>query len=154
MGKQNLAYLYARVNTLPQIASNNETGEYYYGMFYADVVRGPRSVGDNLHFLKHDKPLVMSKEKQILDVFKGLAVNDIVLIKGVVTSQSMMKTTYCDCIDDETGEKTKNKSYGNMLYVTPIYIKVLKSYGDDKAARQRRGCRSHNTHLPLTESFS
>ena len=133
MGKQNFAYLYARVNTLPHIAMNTETGEYHYGMFYADVVRGPRSVGDNLHFVKHDKPLIMSKEKQMLDLFRELKVNDIVLIKGVITSMSMMKTTFCECIDEETGEKTKNKSYGNMLYVTPIFIKKLNSYGDNKA---------------------
>nr|MCR5165821.1 single-stranded DNA-binding protein [Oscillospiraceae bacterium] len=134
MGKQNFAYLYARVHTPPQVSFDKETGEYHHGMFYADVVRGPRAVGDNLHFVKHDKPLIMSKEKQVLDLIKDLKVNDIVLIKGVVTSASIMKTTFCDCIDDETGEKTKNKSYGNMLYVTPIYLKKLKSYGDDKEA--------------------
>ncbi len=133
MGKQNLAFLYARVHTAPQVSFNTETGEYNYGTFYADVVRGPRSVGDSLHYIKHDKPLIMSREKAILDIFKELKVNDIVLIKGVVTSSSIMKTTYCDnCTDEETGEKTKNKAYGNMLYITPIYIRKFKSFGDDR----------------------
>ncbi len=132
MGKQNFAYLYARVHSLPQIAMNEETGEYYYGMFYANVVRGKRSVGDNLHFIKHDKPLIMSKEKAILDQFKELQVNDIILLKGVVTSISLDKTTYCDCIDPETGSKTQNKTRGNVLYITPIHLLKIKSYGDDK----------------------
>lgn len=134
MGKQNLAQLYARVHSLPQISLNKDTGEYYHGMFYVDVVRGKRSVGDNLHFIKHDKPLIMSKEKEILDQFKQLAVNDIVLIKGVITSISLMKTTYCECIDPETGERTQNKTRGNVLYINPIYIKKVTSYGDNKDA--------------------
>ena len=83
MGKQNFAYLYARVHTPPQVSFDKETGEYHHGMFYADVVRGPRAVGDNLHFVKHDKPLIMSKEKQVLDLYMtGMSYSQIARVLG------------------------------------------------------------------------
>ena len=128
MGKQNIAFLYGRVSTDPKISINESTGEYNYGMFYIDVVRGKRSVDDQVRFVKHDKPLIMSKEKEILDKVVDFKENDVVLIKGVITSTKIQKDSYCDSCG------AKSEAFGNLIYITPIYIEKIASYGDDKQA--------------------
>lgn len=134
MGRQNLAILYGRVATKPKISINKDTGEYNYSIFYIDVVRGLRAVGDNKHFVCHDKPLVIAKERDIIEKLVDIEENDIIYIKGVITSKKMQKTSYCPNCKDESGNATANKVNGNILYVTPIYIRKMDSYGTDKKA--------------------
>lgn len=116
------------------ISVDKETGEYKYGFVYVDAVRGLRAVGDDIRFVKHDKPLIMTQEKAMIDELQKLETNDIVFVKGVITSKKMQKPSYCECTDPETGEQTINKAFGNLIYVTPIYMKKVKSYGEDKKA--------------------
>ena len=59
MGRQNIAFLYARVSSIPNIAKDNESGEYQYGMVYVDTVRGLRSVEDGTRYPRHDNPLII-----------------------------------------------------------------------------------------------
>ena len=61
-------------------------------------------------------------------------INDIVLIKGVVTSKTISKSSYCPHCTDDDGNATKNTVNGNLVYVTPIYVKKIESYGEDKQA--------------------
>lgn len=131
MGKQNIAFLYGRVSTQPKVSINTESGEYNYGMFYIDVVRSKRSVDDQVRFVKHDKPLIMSKEKEILDKVVDFKENDVVLIKGVVTSTKIQKSSFCQCDENTT---TENEAFGNLIYITPIYVEKIASYGSDKQA--------------------
>ena len=76
----------------------------------------------------------MAKEKAMLEKFRTLEVNDIIFIKGVITSTKMKKKSFCTCIDPETNNPTENLSLGNLLYVTPLYINKVKSYGEDEAS--------------------
>lgn len=132
MAKQNLIFLYGRVTKAPIISKDGETGEYNYGMLYVDVVRGLRSVGDDLKFVKHDRPLVMSREREIIDAMIGWKENDIVFIKGVVTSTKVPKSSYCPNCTDEDGNAVKNSTFGNLLYITPVFAEKAKSF-DNKA---------------------
>lgn len=131
MGKQNIAFIYGRVSKRPIISKKNET-EYNYGMVYIDTVRSLRKVEDCNNYIKHDHPLIMSAEKEILDKMSEWQENDIVFIKGTVTSRSMEKTSYCPACKDENGVQFANHSKGNLVYITPIYAERLRSYGDDK----------------------
>lgn len=128
LAKQNSVYLYGRVHKTPMISKNEETEEYNYGMVYLDVVRGLRYVGDHLKKVKHDYPLIMSREPEILDEISTWQENDIVLVKGVITTKSANKGSYCPHCTDESGNATKNVAVGNLLYVTPIYVRKEKSY--------------------------
>lgn len=134
MGRQNIAFLYARVSRAPVISRNAETGEYNYGMVYLDTVRSLRSVGDDIKYVRHDHPLVMSREKEILDQMEDWKENDIVFIKGVITSKTVMKSSFCPHCTDGEGNATRNTSKGNLVYITPIYVRKEASYGDDKKA--------------------
>ena len=130
----NMAHLYARVAKRPILNMDTETGEYNYGMVYLDTVRSLRHVDDGIVFLKHEHPIVISREPAIVNNIKDLEENDIVLIKGVVTSKSMNKISYCPECTDEDEKPTKNTTRGNLVYVTPIFVKKVTSYTDKKLA--------------------
>ena len=134
MGRQNIVHMYARVHKAPQINKDIETGEYQYGIVYLDTVRGLREIEDNLKYVKHDYPLVMSREKEILDEMSTWQENDVVLLKGVITSKAIMKTSYCPHCTNADGTPTANEVKSNLVYVTPIFTEKLKSYGEDKRA--------------------
>ena len=80
--RQNLVFLYARVSKPPALSRNRETGEYNYGMVYLDCVRGLREVDDGVRFVKHDYPLIISREKNMLDNIAKWKENDVVLVKA------------------------------------------------------------------------
>lgn len=132
MARQNVAFLYGRVSKAPIVQINQETGEYVYGMGYLDTVRGMRPIDDGIRFLKHDHPLIISREKEILDKMRTWQPNDIVFVKGVVSSKAIGKTSFCPFCKDEGGNPTKNSVRGNLIYITPIYVERVKSF-DNKA---------------------
>ena len=128
MARQNLAFLYGRVSKPPVIRVNNETGEYTYATVFIDVVRSKRSVDDDVNFVKHDLPLVLSSEKEIIDIMRDWKENTIVYIKGTLTTKRMVKTSYCEHCTDEDGNATVNKVEGNIVYITPIYVRTVAQY--------------------------
>ena len=134
MAKQNISFLYARVSKRPIISQNSQTGEYAYGMVYVDTVRGLRSVEDGINYVRHDHPLIMSMDKGIIEKIVDWQENDMVFIKGVVTTKTIMKTSYCPDCKDADGNAIPNEVRGNLVYVTPIYVEKVKSYGEDKKA--------------------
>ena len=134
MAKQNMAFLYGRVSKAPIINMNKETGEYLYGMVYVDTVRSLRHVDDDVRFVKHDHPLVMSREKEFIDMMREWKENDVVYIKGVVTSKSLNKASFCPGCKDENGNPVKNEVKGNLIYITPIYARKVAEYQDKNAA--------------------
>lgn len=132
MAKQNLTFLYARVSKRPVVSQNTSTGEYIYTMVYVDTVRGLRSVEDGVNYVRHDHPLIMSMDRSIIEKMVDWRENDMVFIKGVVTTKTIMKTSYCPDCKDESGNPIPNETRGNLVYVTPIYVERIKSYGEDK----------------------
>ena len=128
MAKINKVTLYGRVQKEPVISKDRSTGEYQFGFCYIDTVRSLRDAGDKVHFVKHSKPMVLTREKDMLDMMSTWKENDIVEIKGVIHSKSLPKTSYCsEC-------KAKNEVLGNLVTVSPIHMMKLRSYGDDKQA--------------------
>ena len=146
MGMQNIVHLYARVHKAPQINRDKDTGEYNYGMCYIDTVRGLRAVEDDIKYTKHDHPLIISREKEILDQMIEWKENDVVLIKGVVSSKPIPKDSYCPNCTDSEGRPTKNTVRGNLIYVTPIFVETMRSYDDDKVA----ACEDVVNHMEIS----
>lgn len=127
MAKQNLVFLCGFVTQDPIVFKNKE-GEMSHGIMYLDTVRSLRKVGDNLHYQKHDYPLIICRNPELLPVMDKMKEYDIILLKGVVTTTSMPKTSYCP----SCGEK--NLTTGNCVYVTPIYMEKIASCPDKKSA--------------------
>ncbi len=133
MARQNIVFMYARVNKSPIIAKTKDTDEFNYGMVYVETVRGVREVDDKVKYVRHDYPLIISREKHILEDIATWEENDIVIVKGAITSKKIVKTSHCpNCTTD--GVATKNKSEGNLLYITPIYVKKVKSFDTKEEA--------------------
>lgn len=133
MARQNVNFLYGRVSKEP-IIKLNDNGELILGMVYIQVVRGVRDVKDNQYYIKYDKPLVMSREKEILEKMKDWKVNDIVQIKSMVVTKTIKKTTKCPFCTDEEGNATVNRIEGSLVYLNPIHVTKIRSYGEDKKA--------------------
>ena len=134
MARHNEVHLYARVHKKPVIAQDTATGEYLYAMGYVNVVRGYRDAHDNLNYLKHDYPLVLSRDNAIIEEMSTWEENDIVVIKGAISSKSIPKKTFCPNCTGEDGKPTKNEARGNLLYVTPIHAIKLKHYEEKMGA--------------------
>lgn len=128
MAKINTVNIYGRLEKDPVIVMDKETGEYQFGFCYVDTVRSLRDAGDDLHFVKHTKPMVLSREKEILDAMSSWKENDMVMIKGVIHTKALKKTSFCDHC------KEKNEVFGNLITINPIHVLKIKSYGDDKMA--------------------
>ena len=120
MAKQNLVLLNAKVETEPVIERNEETGEYRYGMCIMDVVRGKRTVGDNKQYIKHDGPVIVSKDEYMIREMEKWKVNDFIELKGLLVSKDIDKVSKCPHCLDERGEHTINVKQGTMIYVNPI----------------------------------
>ncbi|MBO4847222.1 MAG: single-stranded DNA-binding protein [Lachnospiraceae bacterium] len=136
MARQNMAYLFGRVHKDPVIAYDNETGEYKYAACYIDVVRPPRDVGDDIKFIKHDKPMIMTKDKEIIDQIVNWKENMVVLVKGPLTTAQGTKTSYCPFCEEKDGEKHKVVNKGNIVYVTPIHVEVVKEFDNKLEATE------------------
>ena len=128
MAKQNIAFLYGRVAKPPIISKNLETEELKCVMLYIDTIRALREVGDNLQYTRHEFPLVITKEKACMDKMVNMQVNDMIFIKGVVTSKPVPKPSYCPNCKDENGNATRNVANGNIVYITPVFVDKIRSF--------------------------
>jgi len=137
MPRQNNAFLYAVVEQKPLVTVNKETGELMQAMAYVHVIRGVREVKDGKKYIKHDYPLIVSSDKKIVERMSNWKVNDMVHIKGVISSKSMQKKSFCPYCKDEDGNATVNASKGLLVYITPVYVDTMKSFGTkDEAAEE------------------
>lgn len=124
--RHDLSFLYGFVTNAPRIVTN-EDGSYQYGMVYISVIRGKRDVGDNLHYIKVDSPLIMTQEPEICKKMETLKEGDIVYIKGVIACKNINKTSFCS--NEEC--KEKNVVAGSLVYVNPLYLD-LRGHEDSK----------------------
>lgn len=116
MARQNQAFLMGAVLKDPKIVKNPD-GEYLYAMVYVTVVRGYREVGDGKKFMKADNPVIITREKELIQEIERWQVYDIVDVKGPIASKNILKSSICA----HCGEK--NKATGSLVYINPIYAR-------------------------------
>ena len=121
MARQNVCFLLARVRKAPSFQQNDGIAEV--GLCYVDVVRSLRNVDDKIKFVKHDYPLIVTREKEIIDSMQTWQENSIVFIKGTLNTKKTKKISYCGDCTDENGNATENITEGNLVYITPIYVR-------------------------------
>lgn len=134
MARLNDAWLNAKIETKPTIEKNEETGEYKYGMCIIDLVRGKRAVGDNKQYVKHDAPIVISKDEYMIREMENWDVNDIVEMKGVIVSKDITKISRCPYCFDDDGAPTKNRKAGTVVYINPIETLSIIKCGEKDVA--------------------
>ena len=92
------------------------------------VIRGFRHIGDGRENVKIDRPVIMSRNQDMIDKIITWHKNDIVNIKGAVTSRTVMKESTCPFC------KHKNYKEGLNTYVEPIFVEKLFTTQDDSSS--------------------
>lgn len=114
--KENLVMLHGQVQIAPKVYVNKEK-EVTKAVFAVKTLRRPYNNGQLIaNKLYFDCPVVFSRNKEMITLCSALAKGDMVDIRGVLTTQEVVKSTIC------SGCAHKNSAPGTMIYVTPIYI--------------------------------
>lgn len=116
MAKENIVMLHGQVQIPPKVYVNKDK-ELTKAVFAVKVLRRPLYNGQVLaNKLYFDCPIIYTKNAIMIEQSSLLAMHDMVDIRGVLTTQEVLKITICG----ECGHK--NSSKGNTVYVTPLYI--------------------------------
>lgn len=126
----NSVHLYAGVCKDPTIKTNAE-GQYEKAIFYVHTIRSSRPYKDQneKHEIEFDQVLIITKTPEIIAKLDTIHKNDIVLIKGTVTTRNQVKTTTCNNCGEtfSVNESTDSEFNTSMITsVTPIDIEVIK----------------------------
>lgn len=89
------------------------------------VIRGYRNVGDGRKNIKIDRPIIMSRNKEMIYKIASWKKNDIVRITGAVTSRTRNKRHICAFC------KQENHNEGLSVYIEPKSAEKLFTFRDD-----------------------
>lgn len=115
MAKHNYVLLNGLVTQEPRIIRDDD-GNYLRAMCSITVIRGERDFGDTIKNLKYDCPVIMTGMPAKVEEIASWHMNDMVEIKGVLTTKEVKKATICK----ECGHK--NVVEGNVVYINPIWM--------------------------------
>ena len=115
-GAHNHIYTYAQVIAQPKICKDDETGIYTKGICGINTLRGARDIGNNIDNIKFDCPCIMSGVPDKIKEMAEWNVNDMVEIKGVITTRQANKNSFC------THCHNKNTIQGIITYINPVYL--------------------------------
>lgn len=116
MARNNSVFHYGRVAGDPKIIRDNESGEYLRGMAPIEVIKGVRSFGGEVENMKYDCPVIMSGNDVYIKEMATWKKNDMVEVKGAITTKDIVKSTKCS----ECG--AKNLKNGTVVFINPIYL--------------------------------
>ncbi len=130
MAKENIVLLHGKIHNMPKVYANND-GTLVKAMFALQVlrrpVRGGKFLSNKLYF---DMPVVLIRDPEQIKQVCDFMQNDMVDIRGVLSTKECVKTTICP----QCGQKNSIK--GTTTYVTPIYIcKREPAVSDEEALR-------------------
>ena len=131
MSRLNLGFFYGRVHNAPRISYEEGSKEYNYGMCQLDVVRGFRAVGDDVRYVKHDRLLIMSREREMIENMDTWQENSVILVKGCLSTKKIDKKSVCDNPECPSPDNWKP---GNLVYVTPIYVQKIHDFESKEEA--------------------
>lgn len=120
MAKHNNVFLYGQVLSQPRIIKD-DNGNYLRGICAINTIRGLRDFGDNITNLKYDVPIIMTGEPEKIAIMDTWNVNDMVEVKGSITTKEINKGTICKHCGN------KNVTEGNTVFVNPIYLSARET---------------------------
>lgn len=115
MAKHNFVFLYGQVMRDPRIYRDDD-GKPLRGTCSINIIRGVRDFGDNLSHIKYDCPAIMTGDPIHVEEMATWKENDMVEIKGAITTKDINKSTTCEICKHKTVEQ------GNAVFVNPIYM--------------------------------
>lgn len=115
--KFNKATLYGSVVAKPKIIKDDD-GEYQNGIFLLNVIRNERYTGDTNknNNIRQDAIIIRSTDPENIKIMETFEKDDMVFLKGVLVTKSVMKGTFC------TECNAEQKKEGMIVYVNPIFI--------------------------------
>ena len=131
MGRYNQADLIGYVEELPRITKNNETGDYESALAFIRVVRGARNASDGKRYLTTSKPVIISKNRDMVMRMDTWKLYDVVKIRGILATNFINKTSFCTECD------ARNRNEGSLTYVNPLEIVTIDSHESLDEARER-----------------
>lgn len=125
MAKENHVFLYGTVLEDPRI-TKEEDGTPVRGIAVIEVIRGKREISDNIHYLKKDKPMIMTANPELIAEMENWKKYDMVEVKGTITTKEIKKASFCPHCSE------KNVITGSLVFVNPIYLSK-REHGEDGA---------------------
>lgn len=114
MATHNIFTGYAQVITLPRVVKN-EDGEYVRASCGVVTLRGKRDYGNILDTIRLDTPVLRTDDPIQCREIENWKLNDMVEIKGPITSREITRTYICP----ECG--AENKIQGVATFIHPIF---------------------------------
>lgn len=114
MARLNIVHLRGVMVSAPTITQTPDRKRYLRANIL--VGRGLREVENKERHMGTDRPYIMTTSEEVIAQMEDLEPNDIVSVKGVITTRKIPKISYCA----ECGEK--NKVDGILMFITPIFV--------------------------------
>ena len=127
MARENLAFLRGAVVKEP-VVIRDDNGDYLYALATINVGRARRKVGDNLRYMRCDNPPIMTRDEECIKQMELWKPNDIVDVKGVISSKNIAKASHCSSCG------VKNAAPGTLVFINPIHVEVIRSCETEKEA--------------------
>ena len=125
MPKQNVVFLKGPV--IKQGINNHMDGSSE-AVCVLGVIRGFRHVGDDRDQAKIDRPIIMSRNPELVNKMMSFKKNDIISVKGAIATRTIMKASACPFC------KNKNEQEGLAVYIEPIFVEKVGSQEDDNSS--------------------
>ena len=127
MARENTVILFGAVEQI-RIRRRDDTGEPVVALAQISTYRTNRDPGGHNSGMEVYEISVMTKDRAVMKDMACWEQYDVVEVKGVLTTDTVMKAAYCE----HCGEK--QAAEGQMTYVTPIAAKLRERAGDRNAA--------------------
>lgn len=125
MAKENLILLYGTVLEEPRITKDDD-GTPLRAIVALEVIRGKREIEDNIHYIKKDRPMIMTANPELIAEIETWKKYDMVEVKGTLTTKEVRKASTCPHCN------TKNIVMGSLGFINPIYLSY-RDHGEDSS---------------------
>lgn len=127
MAKENYIRLRGIVQDKPKITTN-QNGQFAFATIV--IARPYRSVGDHISYAHMDNPKIMTRDPEIIAEMEQWEANDIVDIKGFLSSKQILKGSFCPHC------RTKNTTFGSFVFVVPNFVEKLGFVTDEDDSQE------------------
>ena len=124
MARLNIVHMQGVLAADPTIVPNGEKSRVARASIVVSRDKS-RKIENGVKHLMTDRPYIITAEDEVVDQIDKTKQYDIVLVKGVLSTRKVPKTSYCA----ECGEK--NRVEGILTYITPICVEKIGHVKDD-----------------------
>ena len=113
-----------------KVSDKPDANGYMTARAVMGVIRGYRNIGDNREKVKIDRPVIMTRNDEIINKMITWKKHDIVSISGAITSNTINKISICPHC------KARNVTEGLSVYIEPIFVEKEFSAKDESSCIQ------------------